>query len=186
MKIRQRQIRARHNFRIFSDNPNVSLGIVDFSLNNRCIDLKDDYHKKWMNMHADIFVEFNYWDTLAKTFIIPTTKKQFIHKNIFSIAPVRPIPVAMKEKSIFTGSYTEKPYRYQQNDLRQNIILRSGKSNADFDAADNSLRYANESNKISRWYLLNSNWNFQSPLCTSVWFDFMARCYWKYSIPRVV
>ena len=46
MKTRLRPIRARPNFYMISDNPNVSLGIVDCSLYTRCIALKDDYHKK--------------------------------------------------------------------------------------------------------------------------------------------
>ena len=51
MKIRLRLIRARPNFHMISDNPNVSLGIVDCSLYTRRIALKDDYHNK-ENEHA--------------------------------------------------------------------------------------------------------------------------------------
>ena len=50
MKVRIRLIRARHNFYMINDNPNVSLGIVDCSLYNRRITLKDDCHKKRMDM----------------------------------------------------------------------------------------------------------------------------------------
>ena len=50
MKVRPRLIRARPNFSKISDNPNVSLGIVDFSLYTRCIALKDQYHKRKMDM----------------------------------------------------------------------------------------------------------------------------------------
>ena len=46
MKIRLRLIRARPNFYMISDNPNVSLGIVDCSIYTRRIALKNDYHKK--------------------------------------------------------------------------------------------------------------------------------------------
>ena len=46
MKVRLRLIRARPNFYMISDNPNVSLGIVDCSIYTRRIALKDDYHKK--------------------------------------------------------------------------------------------------------------------------------------------
>ena len=52
MKIRLRLIRARPNFYMISDNPNVSLGIVDCSLYTRRIALKDDNHKKRMDMLA--------------------------------------------------------------------------------------------------------------------------------------
>ena len=45
MKVRLRLIRARPNFYMISDNPNVSLRIVDCSLYTRRIALKDDYHK---------------------------------------------------------------------------------------------------------------------------------------------
>ena len=38
----------RPNFYMISDNPNVSLGIVDCSLHTRRFALKDDYHKKRM------------------------------------------------------------------------------------------------------------------------------------------
>ena len=52
MEFRQRLIRARPIFFMISDNPNFSLGIVDCSLYTRRIALKDDYHKKTMDMLA--------------------------------------------------------------------------------------------------------------------------------------
>ena len=78
MKDRLRLIRARPNFYMISDNPNVSLGIVDCSLYTRRIALKDDYHKKRMDMLAYAPVEYNYLETLAKTFIIPARQNQYI------------------------------------------------------------------------------------------------------------
>ena len=51
MKIRLPLIRAGPNFYMISDNPNVSLGIVDCSLYTRRLALKDDYHKQ-ENGHA--------------------------------------------------------------------------------------------------------------------------------------
>ena len=77
MKIRLRLIRARPNFYMISDNPNISLGIVDCSLYTRRIALKDDYHKKRMDMLAYAPI-YNYLETLAKTFIIPARQNQFI------------------------------------------------------------------------------------------------------------
>ena len=71
MKIRLRLIRARPNFYMINDNPNVSLGIVGCSFYSRCIALKDDYHKKRMDMLAYAPVEYNCLETLAKSFIIP-------------------------------------------------------------------------------------------------------------------
>ena len=141
MKIRLRLIRARPNFYMISDNPNVSLGIVDCSLYTRRIALKDDYHKKWMDMLAYTPMEFNYLEILAKTLIIPVRQNQFIQDNIFINAPVRRIAIAMNTNSAFTGSYTENPIWYQQFDLRQFRNFRISQSIIDIDAADNCCLY---------------------------------------------
>ena len=74
MKIRLRLIRARLNSTMISNNPNVSPRIVDCSLYTRHIALKFDYHKKRMDLLAYTPVEFNYLETLARTFIIPLDK----------------------------------------------------------------------------------------------------------------
>ena len=124
MKIGLKLIRARPNIYLISDNPNLSLGIVDCSLYTRRIALKDDYHKKRMDMLAYTPVEFNYLETLAKTFIIPARQNQFIQENIFNNAPVRRIAISMNTNSAFTGSHSENPIWYQQFDLRQIRILR--------------------------------------------------------------
>ena len=141
MKNRLRLIRARPNFYMISDNPNVSLGIVDCSLYTRRIDLKDDYHKKKMDILAYAPVENNYLETLAKTFIIPARQNQFIQENIFNNAAIRRIAIAMNTNSAFTGSFTENPFWYQQFDLRQIRILRGGQPIVDFDTADNCRLY---------------------------------------------
>ena len=141
MKIRLRLIRARPNFYMISDNPNVSLGNVDCSLYTRHIAPKDDYHRKRMDMLAYKPVEFNYLETLGKTFIIPARQNQFIQENIFNSAPVRRIAIAMNTNSAFTGSHTETLFWYQQFELRQIRILRGGQPIVDFDAADNCRLY---------------------------------------------
>ena len=141
MKIRLRLIRARPNFYMISDNPNVSLGIVDCSLCTRRIALKDDYHEKRMVMLAYAPVDYNYLETLAKTFIIPARQNQFNQENIFNNAPISRIAIAMNTNSAFTGSLTGNPFWYQPFDLRQFRILRGGQPIVDFDTADNCRLY---------------------------------------------
>ena len=119
---------------MISDNPNVSLRIVDCSLYSRRIALKDDYHKKRMDVLAYAPVENNYLETLAKTFIIPARQNQIIQENIFNIAPFRRVAIAMNTNSAFTGSFTENTFWCQQFDLRQIRIV-------DFDTADNCRLY---------------------------------------------
>ena len=105
MKVRLRLIRARPGFYMISDNPNVSLGIVDCSLYTRRIALKDYYHKKGMDMLAYAPVENNSLETLAKTFIIHTRQNHLIQENIFNNAPIRQVPIALNTISAFTGSF---------------------------------------------------------------------------------
>ena len=87
MKVRLRLIRARPNLYMISDNPKVSLGILDCSLYTRRIALKDDYHKKRIDMLAYAPVEYNYLETLAKTFIMPARQNRFIQENVFKTLP---------------------------------------------------------------------------------------------------
>ena len=83
MKVRPRLIRARPNFFMISDNPNVSLGSVYCSIYTRRIALKDDYHKRRMDMLAYNPLEFIYLETLAKTFsFLPDKTSSF--KKTFS------------------------------------------------------------------------------------------------------
>ena len=126
---------------MISDNPNVSLGIVDCSLYIGRIALKDDYHKKRMDMLAYASVEYNYLETLAKTCIIPAGQNQFNQENIFNNAPNRLIAIAMNTNSAFTGSFTENPYSYQQFDLRQIENSEGGQPIVDFDTADKCRLY---------------------------------------------
>ena len=126
---------------MISDNHNVSLGIVDCSLDSRHIALENDYHKKRFNMLAHTLVEFNYLETLAKTFIIPARQNQVIQENSFNNAPLRRIAITMNTNSEFTGCYTENPFWYQQFNLRQIRILRGGQPIVVFDAADNCRLY---------------------------------------------
>ena len=98
LKTRLRLIRARPNFYVISDNPNVSLGIVDCSLYTHRIALKCDYHKKRVDMLAYTLVEFNFLETLGKTFIIAARQNQFIQENNLNNAPVRRIAFAMNTK----------------------------------------------------------------------------------------
>ena len=111
MKFRLRLIRARHNFYMISDNPKVSLGIVDCSVYIRRIALKDEYHKKRMDMLAYTPVEYNYLETSAKAFIIPARQNHFNQENIFNKAPV--CRISMNTNSAFSGSCTESPFWYQ-------------------------------------------------------------------------
>ena len=128
--------RVRPHFYMISDNPNVDLGTVDCSLRTGRIALKDDYHQKRMHMLAYTPMEYNYFATLAKTFIIPARQKQFIYGNNFNKAAVRWIAIAMNTNPAITGSFTNYPFGYQQLDLRLIRTLRGSQPIIDFVAPD--------------------------------------------------
>ena len=137
MKTRLQLIRGKPKFYLISDNPNVSFAIVDCSLYTHRFALKDDYHKKRMDMLAYTPVAFNYLKFLAKTFIISARQNQFIQENIFKNAPIRRFAIAMNTNSAFRGSYNESLFWYQPIDISQNRKLRVGRPIVDFDSADN-------------------------------------------------
>ena len=141
MKIRPRLIRARPNFYMISDNRNVSPGIVDCSLYSRRVALNYVYHNKRTDMLAYTPVEFKYFETLAKTFIIPARQNHCLQENTFNNAPVRRIAIGLSTNSAFTRVHTGNLFWYQQFQLRQFRKLRGGQPIVDFDAADNCLFY---------------------------------------------
>ena len=137
MKVRIRLNRARPNFYMISENPNVSLGIVDCSLYTRRVILKEDYHRKRMSQVAYAPVEYSYMETLAKTYIIPARQNQFNQGNIFNNAHIGRIAIAMNSNSAFTGSFAENPIWYQQFYLRDIRILRRGQPIVHHDTTSN-------------------------------------------------
>ena len=62
-----------------------------------------------MDMLAHTPVEFNVLETLAETFIIPARQKR-LKENIFNIALIRRIAIAMNTNSAFNGFYTKNPF----------------------------------------------------------------------------
>ena len=137
MKIRLRLVTARPTFYMIRSNHNVSLGIEDCSHYTRCMALKEDYHKKRMDMLTYAPKEYNCLETLAKTFINLARQNQLIQGNILNNAPIPRVAIAMNTNSAFTGFFTENPFWYQKFDLRQMRVLRGGQPNVDFDTVDN-------------------------------------------------
>ena len=117
MKVRLPLIRVRPKFYKIGNHTKVNLGIADCSNYYRCVALKDDYHKKRLDMLSYIPVEFNYMETLGKTFIIPARQNHFIQEKFFNNDPVRGIVIAVNTSSAFTGSHTENLFWYQHFDL---------------------------------------------------------------------
>ena len=110
MKVRIRLIRGPPNIYMISENPNVSLGNMHCSLYTRRVILEDNCHKKIMYQLASAPVEYNFMETLAKTFIIPARQKHFIQEHIFNNAPLHRIVIAKNSISAFVGSFAENSF----------------------------------------------------------------------------
>ena len=111
MKIKLRLVRARPNFYMIIANPNVSLGIVDCSLYTRRIALKDDYHKKRMDMLATLLWSSTIWRLLQRlsTFLPDKTSSfmksfsttlQFVGLLLQWIQPLHSLDLILK---IYSG-----------------------------------------------------------------------------------
>ena len=137
LKIRLRPIRQRSSVYMTSDNPVFCLGIVNCSLHTRRKSLKDNYHDKRIDMLSYTTAEFNFLNTPSKTFIIPTRRSHFTQGDIFNNAAARRIAIAIKTHSVFTGSFTQRPFWYEQFDLRQIGLLRCGQPFVDLNGIDN-------------------------------------------------
>ena len=89
------------------------------------------------------------------------------------------------ENSAFVGSYTENSFRYQQLDLRQIKKLRVGQPILNFDAAVICRLYVTTMKAMNFQYQIFSiPFDIFWAVCTSLWFEFNARCYWKVSMPK--
>ena len=81
-KVRIELTRARLNFHMLSDNPNVSLKFVDCLLFVRTSLVAESNHQnlQW-NLESEP-AQYNYMENIARTFIIPSRQIQFIQYHI--------------------------------------------------------------------------------------------------------
>ena len=112
-KVRFKLIRARPNFYMLSDNPNVSLKIVDCSFFTRRFIVAELNHQNLQWNLVRETAHYNYMETVARTFINPCRQNQFLQENIFNNAPIRRIAVAMNTNLAVAGSFHENPFSYQ-------------------------------------------------------------------------
>ena len=140
-KVRMRLIRARPNFYMINENHIVCLGFVVCFLYTRRVMLNEDYHKKRMSQLTYAPVEYNYMETLAKTYVVPARQNQFLQENIFKNAPIRRKAIAMNSNSAFIGSFAENRFWYQLFFVRDIRILRGGQPIEHHNTTDNCRLY---------------------------------------------
>ena len=131
-KVRLKLIRARPNFYMISYNPHVSLKVLDCSLFTRRVVVNEVYHQtiKYQLTHQPAC--YNFMETIARTFIIPSGQNQFIQENVFNNAPIRRIAIAMNTNSAF---------HYQKFGLRELRIVRGGRAIVSVDTSNDCRAY---------------------------------------------
>ena len=104
-KVRLKLICTRPTFYMISYNPRFSLRVLDCSLFTRRVVVNEVYHQtiKYQLTHQPAC--YNFMETIARTFFIPSGQNQFIQENVFNNAPIRRIAIAMKINSAFTGHF---------------------------------------------------------------------------------
>ena len=113
---------------MLSDNVTVSLKVFDCSLFTRKILVAEPKHQylQW-NLEREP-AHYNYIETIARTFFIPSCENQFILEQIFKKAPIRRIAVTLNKNSAIAGSFTGNPFNYQRFHLRELRIIRGGRA----------------------------------------------------------
>ena len=112
---------------MLSDNPNVSLKFVDFSLfTGRILFTEPNHQNLQWNLEREP-AQYSYMETVARTFIVPSRQNQFIQENIFNNAPIGRVAVAVNANSTVAGSFNKNPFSYQQFHLRERRIIRGGR-----------------------------------------------------------
>ena len=117
----------------YSSYVNVSLKIVDCSLFTRRILVAEpnNQYMQW-NLEREP-AHYNYMETIARTFIIPSRQNQFLQENVFNNAPIRRIAVAMNTNSAVAESFHENPFNYQHFHLRELRIIWGGRATVSLD-----------------------------------------------------
>ena len=126
---------------MLSDNPRVSLKKVDCSLFTRRVLIAETNHQylQW-NLKREP-TQYNFKETIARPFIIPSRQNQFIHENIINNAPIRRIAVAMNKNSAVAGSFHERFFSYQQFHLEELRIVQGGRANVSIDTTSPCRHY---------------------------------------------
>ena len=111
---------------MISSNPFASLKITDCSLFTRRVLVDENMTNSIQFQLERVPAQYNFIETIARTFIIPNNQNTFLQENVFNNAPIRRLAIAMNSNSAFTGSSNKNPFSYKDHGLREIRILRNG------------------------------------------------------------
>ncbi len=88
--------------------------------------LRENSHNSITKTLALTNAQYNFHETLLKTFIMPANQNSFKQEDIFNAEPIRRLAIAMCHNGQFSGELTNSPFAYQQFDLNKISISRGG------------------------------------------------------------
>ena len=91
------------------------------------------------DLHSSLQIRparYNFFEVLAKSFVIPNGQYQYIHENIFNNAPIRRLAIAMNTNMAFTGSRKTNAFLCQKFNLRSSRMVRGSHVVIDMDTTD--------------------------------------------------
>ena len=113
---------------MISYNRHVFLKVLDSSLFTRRVVVNEVYHQNIKYQLPHQTACYNFMETIARRFIIPSGQNQFIREKVFNKAPIRKIAIAMNTNSAFRGQSQENPFYYRKIGLRELRIVRRGRA----------------------------------------------------------
>ena len=90
-------------------------------------------------------------ETIARIFIIPSGQNQFIQENVFNVAPIRRVAIAMNTNSAFTGHFKENPFHHQKFGVRELRNVQGGRAIVSLDTTNDCRAY------VTTMKAMNSN-----------------------------
>ena len=84
---------------------------------------------------------YNFMETIARTFIIPSGQNQFIQVKVLNNAPIRSVAIAMNTNLAFTGQFQGNPFHYQKFGSRDLRIVRGGRAIVSLDTTNYCRAY---------------------------------------------
>ena len=122
-KVRFKLSRVRHKLYMLSDNPNVSLKVLDCSLFTRRVLVAEPNHQYFQGNQEKEIGSIQLHGNYRKNLYHSISSKP-IRENIFNNAPIGRVAVAMNTISAVAGSFHRNPFSYQQFHLRELRTIR--------------------------------------------------------------
>ena len=134
-------IHAGPSFFMISYNPQVFLNALDCFLFTRRVVVNEVYHQniKYQLLYQPAY--YNFMETIACKFTIPSGQREFIQEMFLKRIPIRGMAITMKTYSALTGHLLENLFNYQKFGLRGDRFICGGRAIISIDTTNDCRAY---------------------------------------------